>query len=46
MRFADGRDADPIALALLVDAAMPVVFDLGVPGSSTEKFSKGSIGVS
>ncbi|WP_328400811.1 thioesterase family protein [Nocardia sp. NBC_00403] len=35
MRFADGRDADPIALALLVDAAMPVVFELGVPGSST-----------
>ncbi|MFQ6396177.1 thioesterase family protein [Nocardia sp. KC 131] len=35
MRFADGRDADPIALALLVDAAMPVVFDLGVLGSST-----------
>ncbi|WP_330255616.1 thioesterase family protein [Nocardia sp. NBC_00565] len=35
MRFADGRNADPLALALLVDAAMPVVFDLGVPGSST-----------
>ncbi|RJO74092.1 thioesterase family protein [Nocardia panacis] len=36
MRFADGRDADPIALALLVDAAMPAVFDLGtVPASST-----------
>ncbi|WP_194818754.1 thioesterase family protein [Nocardia sp. XZ_19_385] len=34
-RFTDGRDADPIALALLVDAAAPVVMDLGVPGSST-----------
>ncbi|WP_067536886.1 thioesterase family protein [Nocardia crassostreae] len=34
-RFTDGRPADPIALALLVDAAAPVVFDLGVPGSST-----------
>jgi acyl-coenzyme A thioesterase PaaI-like protein len=46
MRFSDGRDADPMALALLVDAAIPVVFDLGVPGSSTEKLSKGSTGVS
>lgn len=36
MRFADGRSADPIALALLVDAALPVVFDLGlIPYSST-----------
>ncbi|WP_054813765.1 thioesterase family protein [Nocardia arizonensis] len=35
LRFADGRDADPIALALLVDSAAPAVFDLGVSGSST-----------
>ncbi|MET7772283.1 thioesterase family protein [Nocardia sp. NPDC005366] len=35
LRFADGRPADPIALALLVDSAAPVVFDLGVSGSST-----------
>ncbi|MFC9997352.1 thioesterase family protein [Nocardia sp. NPDC127526] len=34
-RFTDDRPADPIALALLVDAAAPVIFDLGVPGSST-----------
>ncbi|PXX71012.1 acyl-CoA thioesterase [Nocardia tenerifensis] len=35
LRLSDGRDADPIALAFLVDAAAPVVFDLGVAGSST-----------
>jgi acyl-CoA thioesterase len=35
LRFRDGRDADPIALAALVDAAAPVVLELGVPGSST-----------
>ncbi|MFI9503861.1 thioesterase family protein [Nocardia sp. NPDC052566] len=36
MRFTDGRPADPIALALLVDAAAPVVLDLGVvPASAT-----------
>ncbi|MEV0296354.1 thioesterase family protein [Nocardia sp. NPDC050710] len=35
MRFSDGRDPDPLALALLVDAAAPVVFDLGAVGSST-----------
>ncbi|BAD57804.1 hypothetical protein NFA_29570 [Nocardia farcinica IFM 10152] len=35
MRFADGREADPIALAALVDAAPPVVFDHGIGGSST-----------
>ncbi|WP_378729687.1 thioesterase family protein [Nocardia brasiliensis] len=35
MRFADGRDPDPIALALLVDAAAPIIFELGVSGSST-----------
>ncbi|WP_069162802.1 thioesterase family protein [Nocardia altamirensis] len=35
MRFADGREADPIALAMLVDAAVPVVFELGIPGSAT-----------
>ncbi len=35
MRMSDGRDADPIALACLVDAAAPIVFDLGVAGSAT-----------
>ncbi|MBH0779456.1 thioesterase family protein [Nocardia bovistercoris] len=35
LRFADGREPDPIALALLVDSAAPAVFDLGVAGSST-----------
>jgi acyl-CoA thioesterase len=35
MRFRDGREPDPLALAALVDAAAPVVLELGVPGSST-----------
>ncbi|MBB3661539.1 acyl-CoA thioesterase [Prauserella sediminis] len=35
LRFADGRAADTTALAMLVDAAAPVVLDLGVGGSST-----------
>jgi acyl-CoA thioesterase len=35
MRFRDGRDADPLALAALVDAAAPAVLDLGAPGSAT-----------
>ena len=35
MRFRDGRDADPIALAAMVDAAAPAVLDLGVTGSAT-----------
>ena len=35
LRFRDGRDADPLALAALVDAAAPAVLELGVPGSST-----------
>jgi acyl-CoA thioesterase len=35
MRFRDGREADTLALAALVDAAAPVVLDLGVPGSAT-----------
>ncbi|WP_216916844.1 thioesterase family protein [Nocardia noduli] len=35
LRFADGRQPDPVALALLVDSTAPVVFDLGVSGSST-----------
>ncbi|GAA3737870.1 acyl-CoA thioesterase [Spinactinospora alkalitolerans] len=35
MRFKDGRDADLPALALLVDAAAPVVLDIGETGSST-----------
>ena len=35
MRFRDGRDADPVALAALVDAAAPAVLDIGSPGSAT-----------
>ena len=35
MGFADGRDADPIALVSLVDAAWPVVVDIGAAGSVT-----------
>ncbi|WP_405164002.1 thioesterase family protein [Nocardia sp. NBC_01499] len=35
VRMADGRDADPIVLAFLVDSAAPIVFDLGIPGSAT-----------
>jgi acyl-CoA thioesterase len=35
MRFRDGRDPDPLALAALVDAAAPAVLDLGAPGSAT-----------
>jgi acyl-CoA thioesterase len=35
MRFKDGRDADPLALAALVDAAAPAVLDIGAPGSAT-----------
>jgi acyl-CoA thioesterase len=35
VRFADGLEADPIALAALVDAAAPAVLDLGVMNSST-----------
>ena len=35
MRFRDGREPDPLALAALVDAAAPAVLDLGVPGSAT-----------
>jgi acyl-CoA thioesterase len=35
MRFEDGRDADPIALAAMVDAAAPAVLELGEPGSAT-----------
>ena len=35
MRFRDGRDADPIALAAMVDAAAPAVLELGEPGSAT-----------
>ena len=33
--FAGGRDADPMSLPLLVDAAAPVVLELGVAGSAT-----------
>jgi len=35
MRFRDGRDADPLALAALVDGAAPAVLDLGARGSAT-----------
>ena len=35
MRFKDGREPDPLALAALVDAAAPAVLDLGVQGSAT-----------
>ena len=35
MRFSDGRDADPLALAALVDGAAPAVLDIGAPGSAT-----------
>jgi acyl-CoA thioesterase len=35
MRFRDGRDADTLALATLVDAGAPAVLELGVNGSST-----------
>lgn len=35
MRFTGGRDADTLSLPMLVDAAAPVVLDLGVAGSMT-----------
>jgi len=35
MRYRDGRDADPLALAALVDAAAPAVLDIGARGSAT-----------
>lgn len=35
MRFTDGREPDPLALASLVDGAIPVIFDIGVYTSST-----------
>jgi acyl-coenzyme A thioesterase PaaI-like protein len=35
MRFADGRDTDPVALAFLVDAAAPAVLQLGEWSSTT-----------
>jgi acyl-CoA thioesterase len=35
LRFRDGREADPIALAALVDAAAPAVLETGAPGSAT-----------
>ncbi len=35
MRFKQGRDADLLSLALLVDAAAPAVLELGEPASST-----------
>ncbi len=35
MRLADGRDPDLLTLPLLVDAAPPVVLDLGEGGSTT-----------
>lgn len=35
MRFRDGREADVLALAMLVDAAYPAVMEIGAVGSST-----------
>lgn len=35
LRFTDGRAADPLGLALLVDAAAPAVLDIGATASST-----------
>jgi acyl-CoA thioesterase len=35
MRFRDGREPDPLALAALVDGAAPAVLELGVRGSAT-----------
>ncbi len=35
LRFRGGRDADPIALAAMVDAAAPAVLETGAPGSAT-----------
>jgi acyl-CoA thioesterase len=35
MRFREGREPDPIALAAMVDAAAPAVLELGEPGSAT-----------
>jgi acyl-CoA thioesterase len=35
MRFRDGRDPDPLALAALVDGAAPAVLDIGARGSAT-----------
>ena len=35
MRFRDGREADVLALAMLVDAAYPAVMEVGAAGSST-----------
>jgi acyl-CoA thioesterase len=36
MRFADGRDADPLTLPLIVDAAPPVVLELGASSTTIE----------
>jgi len=35
MRFGEGRDADMLSLPLLVEAAAPVVMEVGATGSST-----------
>ena len=35
MRYRDGRDADSRSLPALVDAAVPIVLDLGESGSAT-----------
>ena len=32
IRFADGRDADPVSLLFFLDAMPPTSFDLGIPG--------------
>lgn len=36
MRFKDGRDADPMSLPMLVDAAAPAVLDIGVLSTTVE----------
>ncbi len=35
IRYRDGREPDPLALAALVDAAAPAVLDIGARGSAT-----------
>jgi len=35
VRYRDGRDADPLSLPAPVDAAAPVILDLGEVGSAT-----------
>jgi hypothetical protein len=39
MRFRDGREADPLSLAALVDPAAPMILELGEIGSATIELS-------